>query len=159
MRSLYLAPLAVLTLLPLAAPPPALDQEKDRDALLENHRQMLRAHLDGDVEWFLRDTADEVVVVRDGDISTTTRDETRTRFHDYLGRTRFLEYRDLHPPIIHISQDGTLASVIVQVSASGRQRNDQGLEEPLQFVAAWLTLFEKREGRWTRVATVSTFEP
>jgi hypothetical protein len=156
MRALAPIVLCLTAILPATGFHQPVDLEKERAELLKIHEEMLQAHLNRDVEWFVRDMAEEQISVQDGEVQMTTPAETRRMFSDYLGRTRFSEYRDLKPPIVHVSKDGTLASVIVQVSVSGRQRNDEGAEEPLRIVASWLTLYEKRAGKWIRVAIVST---
>ena len=49
--------------------------------------------------------------------------------------------------------------VIVQVQARGLQVTEQGGKKPLEFVSAWIELYEKRNGRWYRVGNVSNFRP
>jgi hypothetical protein len=62
-------------------------------------------------------------------------------------------------PQIAISSDGTLGWVIVQVQANGIQTSERGEKVPIEFVSAWIELYEKRDGRWLRVGNVSNFKP
>jgi hypothetical protein len=94
-----------------------------------------------------------------GEVSHPEHADMAARMEDYLGRTTFSEYRDLREPIVRVSEDGTLGWVIVELEARGVQKTPGGAEEPLEFVCAWISLFEKREGEWTMVGDVSTFRP
>jgi len=58
--------------------------------------------------------------------------------------------------VVKVSQDGTLAWVVVQVEAAGTQRNGDKTE-PLSFVSAWVSLYEKRTSRWISVGNASNF--
>ena len=153
---------SVLTMALLAgACHPSVDLEKERAAILEFHAAAIQAHLDRNADWFAENRADDgdYVQASRGEIAWPTREEVRKRFADYLGRTEFSEYRDLVEPIVRVSQDGTLAWAIVQVKVSGVQTNDEGEEEPFDWVSAWIELFEKRNGRWVMVGNLSNMRP
>ena len=83
----------------------------------------------------------------------------RERLGPYLQQTRFSKYADKVPPIVKVSSDGSLGWVIVQVEARGEQTTSTGAVESLEFVSAWIELYEKRNGRWVRVGNVSNFKP
>jgi len=153
MRTLLLA----LMILGAALPTPAAD-ETDATRLLALHRIVLEAHLKSDVELLLRDEADDYVVVSQGEITRPTRDERRKKLGSYLGSTRFEIYRDGVPPIVRVSDDGTLGWVIVQVIARGLQTYPGG-QKPVTFTSGWIELYEKHDGRWLRSGNVSNFEP
>lgn len=131
---------------------------RDDDAahLLALHQKSLEAHLASDVEMLLADEADDFVVVSRGNISHPTKAQRREFLGPYLQRTKFEEYRDSVEPIVRVSNDGTLGWVIVQVTARGTQQTAQG-PQPLTFVSAWISLYEKRNGRWMRTGNVSNF--
>ena len=93
-----------------------------------------------------------------GDFGAPTFDERRGRLGSYLRSTTFQEYRDVADPLVRVSSDGTLGWVIVQIEASGRQTTPEGQPESLEFVSAWIELYEKRDGRWVRVGNVSNFK-
>jgi hypothetical protein len=119
----------------------------------------MRAHRESNVDLLMKSEAPETVSVGRGQITRPTLDERRTRFAQYLGSTRFAEYADVVPPIVKVSDDGSLGWVVVQVRASGTQVNELGGSEPLEFESAWIELYERREGRWYRVGNVSNFRP
>jgi hypothetical protein len=64
----------------------------------------------------------------------------------------------LREPIIGISQDGSLAWSIVQVKVAGRRKMEDGVEVKLNFICAWITLFERQGERWLRRGEVSSFK-
>jgi hypothetical protein len=49
--------------------------------------------------------------------------------------------------------------VIAQVGAKGVQERGDGTSTRVEFVSAWIELYENREGRWFRVGNVSNFKP
>ncbi|MCA9988669.1 MAG: nuclear transport factor 2 family protein [Anaerolineales bacterium] len=125
--------------------------------LLALHQAGIQAHLDKDVDFFLQDIAPDYLSVGRGDIRRPTADAIRTQFSSYLGNTDFSEYADLSEPIVGISADGSMGWLIAQVKVSGQQQVGDGSVQPLDFVSAWLMLYERRDDRWVRLADVSTF--
>jgi hypothetical protein len=136
-----------------------LRDDADERQLLALHERVLQAHRDSDVEALLGEPVEGFVVANRGSISHPSVAERRERFGSYLGNTRFSLYRDQVPPIVKVSADGTLGWVIAQVEAKGMQKQADGTTEPLEFVSAWIELYEKRNGRWVSVGNVSNFKP
>ena len=130
----------------------------DADVLLAHHEEVLRAHRESDVERLLAAEPDDYVVANRGEITKPDRKARRERLGPYLRQTTFSTYRDKVPPIVRVSADGSLGWVIVQVEAKGEQRTPEGVQ-PIEFVSAWIELYEKRNGRWLRVGNVSNFKP
>ena len=60
---------------------------------------------------------------------------------------------------MNVSRDGTLGWIIAQVYAQGTQTTADGETRPIEFVSAWIELYEKRNGRWLRTGNVSNFKP
>jgi hypothetical protein len=131
----------------------------DLDELRALHEKVLRAHRQSDVELILEDESAGYVLADRGEITHPTLDERRARLGSYLRSTSFREYRDATDPVIAVSSDGSMGWVIVQVQASGIQTAENGDKEPLEFVSAWIELYEKRNGRWLRIGNVSNFKP
>lgn len=131
----------------------------DIDRLSELHEKVIRAHQQSKVSLLLEDEAADYVVANRGEVTRPSLDERRRKLEGYLGRTRFEIYRDMAEPTIKVSSDGTLGWVMVQVQARGVQTTTEGGREPLEFVSAWIELYEKRDGRWLRVGNVSNFRP
>jgi hypothetical protein len=155
-RLIIIVMLALRALSATAAP---CDRNADEDELRRMHKTVLDAHLRSDVELLFRDAASDYSVANRGEISHPTGQELRARLGPYLEATRFEVYRDVVEPIVKVSADCALGWVIAQVEARGKQRTDNGKTELLEFVSAWIELYEKRDGRWLQVGNVSNFKP
>jgi len=131
--------------------------EDDHSKILAEHKRIIDAHLMRDVEGMLEGAANDYVLVNRGEVSFPTVDERRQRFSHYFKITVFSDYKDLIPPIIHISDDGTTAWLIAQVEVSGKQESSGG-DQSLHFVSAWIELYEKRNGEWVQIGNVSNFK-
>lgn len=141
------------------APTPVSDSEADRRELLRLHENVLDAHLEGDIDLLLKAEEDEYVIANRGEIIHPTREQRRALLGPYLESTRFSKYRDLVQPTVEVSADGSLGWVIVQVEAQGEQTIANGPVERLEFVSAWIELYQKRNGAWLRVGNISNFRP
>lgn len=162
MRSRFVRAFALLAAVALAtsgcaraSAPPASAEARLR-AL---HEKVMRAHRESNVDLLLEDEAADYVVASRGEITHPTIEQRRERFGAYLGATTFSEYRDAVEPVVSVSADGTLGWVVVQVEAKGQQRTGPDALEPVEFVSAWIELYEKRDGKWQRTGNVSNFKP
>jgi hypothetical protein len=126
--------------------------------LLKLHQKALDAHLKSNIAMLLEDESDEYVVVSDGEVSHPSKKEREAFLGPYLRATRFETYKDLIPPIVQISADERLGWVIAQISAKGVQKKADGSDGNLEFVCAWIELYENKEGRWMRIGNVSNFK-
>ena len=134
---------------------PLEDTESDEAILLRMHRDVIRFHLDNDVESWLASEGDDYVSANGGGITFPTLEERRAQRGPYLARTTFTEYRDLVDPVIRVSDDGTLGWVICQVQMAGTQRGEDGDAVPIGSVWAWIELYEKHDGAWRLIGNVS----
>jgi hypothetical protein len=131
----------------------------DEDQLLLLHEESLRAHRESDVDLLLAAEEDDYVVSSQGEVSRPDRAARRQFLGPYLESTRFTMYRDQIPPVVKVSRDGSLGWVVAQVEAKGVQTAPDGAVVPVEFVSSWISLYEKRNGRWLRVGNVSNFKP
>ena len=71
----------------------------------------------------------------------------------------FQAWDDIAPPRIRISPDGQMAYVIVEkrVHLTSRDSNGATVAERARF--AWMSVYEKQEGRWRLSAIASTERP
>jgi len=143
----------------VAASMPGGGASSDRDQLLALHEEVMRAHRESNVDLLLAAEEDDYVVANRGEITRPDRKARREGLGSYLQQTRFSKYADKVPPIVRVSSDGSLGWVIVQVEARGEQTTPTGTVKPLEFVSAWIELYEKRNGRWVRVGNMSNFKP
>ena len=134
------------------------DFEKLRSEILELQKATIDAHWQKDVDFFVKDMADDYLFVQNGEIQRPVKDAIITNMNDYLNNTTFSEYRDLQKPIIGFSKDGSVAWSIVQVKVAGKRKMDNGANRNLNFTCAWITLYERVGDRWIRLAEVSNFK-
>ena len=134
------------------------DFESYRLEIIALHEKEIEAHLNKDVEFFVKDIADEYVAVSFGEIRKPTLEETRSQFTSYLTNTVFTKYEDVQEPIIRFSMDGSLAWAIFQVAVKGIRKRDDGSEKDLDFTCAWITLYERQDEKWIRLTDGSTFK-
>ena len=64
----------------------------------------------------------------------------------------------MEEPIVRISKDASLAWMITRVRVRRVQKRASGGDTERKFIYAGIMTYEKRGGRWMRVANVSTFE-
>jgi len=151
--------LALSVLLASCSSTPIAPPLEARAKLLALHEEAMRAHRESNADLLLLSEAPDFISANRGQITQPTLDARRARFQQYLGTTRFAEYIDLVPPVVRVSDDGSLGWVIVQVRAAGVQTTQDGGSQPLAFESAWIELYERREGSWYRVGNVSNFKP
>lgn len=129
-----------------------------RSEILDLHKVLINAHLDKDVSFFVQNLSRNYLSVSAGEIRTPSIEEIRSSVSDYLNQTTFTEYKDLCEPIIGFSKDGSLAWSIVQVKVAGKRTMSDGSDRDLDFICAWITLFERQGNQWIRLAEVSSFK-
>jgi len=135
-------------------------QQKSAEVeLLALHQNDRRAHFARDVETLLATIPPEFISVRDGDIRRQSQDELRKRFTEYFRGVEFTAWDDLEPPIVHVSSDGHMGWMIVRVKISINRSDAAGKQTTENTVMAWMSAYEKHEGKWQHIANVTTVEP
>ncbi len=136
-----------------------IDPEKEKAELLRVHRADREAHLRTDVDLLQERTPEVFIAVSRGKIHRPSRAAERRQFAEYFRGAKYFEWDDLEEPIVRVSKDGSMAWMITRVRVRRTQRDAAGAEKEERFVYAGIMTYEKRDGRWVRVANVSTFEP
>jgi hypothetical protein len=150
--------LMIAFILPLWACQSKPDMETLRSEILGLHKRMIAAHWKKDAGFFTGDISDHYFSVGDGEIRRPTGEEIAAEFADYLESTTFTEYRDLQEPIVGLSKDGSLAWSVVQVKVAGKRAAEDGTDRDLDFICAWITLYERQGKKWVRLGEVSSFK-
>ena len=136
-------------------------EKNDLDSLKQEirtfHQDLIQAHFDKDLDFFINDIGDDYFSVSRGEIRHPSREDILSQFSAYLGRTEFKDYRDLEEPLIGISDDGSLGWSLVRVKVAGDQEQSDGTQAKLDFICAWITLFKREGDRWIRLGEVSSF--
>lgn len=150
-------PVAACLVLLLPAVGQPADLATEQRALLAVHEAFKAAHLRSDPEAVLKRLSADYVRVARGEVSHPSAQDMAAEMRAYLGSVRFSEYRDLQPPVVKVSADGTLGWIVVRLRARGVRSLPDGGTRPVDFVCAWVALYEKRGGEWVAVGDASTF--
>lgn len=94
-----------------------------------------------------------------GKVSIGRKDPGRAGFQEYLDAVTFQAWDDIAPPRIRISPDGQMAYVIVEKRVHLTSRDSSGATEAERTRFAWMSVYEKQEGRWRLSAIASTERP
>jgi len=133
------------------------DRESDRRELLRLHEVEKTAHLGKNAELLVSLFADDFASMDGGEIRSPTPGEHLERFSRYFDSVEFLAWEDITPPKIRISEDGTLAHVIVHKRVRLHPVGNPADETHTVF--AWLETWEKRDGEWKLTTVASTERP
>jgi hypothetical protein len=137
----------------------SVDLQKDKVELLRLHRIDPEAHLRTDVELLQQRSPEEFISVGRGKIHRAKKSDERKLFTEYFRGAKYYEWDDVEEPIVRVSKDGSMAWMITRVRVRRTQKGDAGEEKEEKFTYAGIMTYEKVDGRWMRVANVSTFEP
>jgi hypothetical protein len=151
--------LATLLLVPMTlvlnAPEGAASSDDARETLLDLHKASLQAHFDGNWQWFAAHQADDFVMAYDGLLMRPSREESDAMFRHYFSTTTFKTYDDVTEPLIHVSEDGTLGTVLVQVRVVGVSNEGEENEQRLDATWAWINTWGKTKEGWRLLSNVS----
>lgn len=134
-------------------------QSEAVNELLRLHYEARAAHFNHDAKKIYADFADDFVSVDAGQVKMPDRDARMKRMQAYFDASTFLEWDDITPPIIKVSDDGTMAYVVVhkKVRLLAKDRNGKMQEEVEVF--AWVSTYRKIDGRWRLSMVASTSTP
>ena len=141
-----------------ASAQPSADLEKEKAELLRLHQSDREAHFKTDVDALLANSPDEFISVGRGKINRSRKEDVRKMFTGYFRDAKYYEWDDLEEPIIRVSNDASMAWMITRTKVRRVQKTVDGTEKEEKFVYAGIMTYEKRDGRWARVANVSTVE-
>jgi len=133
----------------------AKPNDKDLTELLRLHKQQKTAHLTNNAELFIEMFSDPFTQIQNGSVLIFTKEKSLARFKNYFATMKFQEWSDIAPPVVKISKDGTLATVTVNKRVRATYKNEKGEEEKDHSIFAWLTVWEKINGKW-KVTTIAS---
>lgn len=131
-----------------------LDAGDDRAALMQHHEMQQKAHLTYDAKLLADLQTDPVINVSRGEINEFSREQILERFESYFGSVEFEKWKDMQEPIIRISDDGTLAAMVVRKHVMLHEKGKP--DEKDETIFSWISLFEKVDGEWKIFAIAST---
>jgi len=127
-----------------------------RSEVAARHALEREAHLSRNVDLLMSLFGDDFVQVDGGQVTRPTLEEQRKRFSAYFGAVHFDKWDDQIDPIIVVSADGTLATVIVQKEVVLVLADAPADSKRERAVFAWIETWAKRRGRWQLIAMAST---
>jgi len=132
--------------------------EQGTQSLLAMHARDRQAHLKGDANLLAAGMADQVINVEYGKVEIVTREEMRQQFAQYFDRVKYSSWEDTAPPKVHVSPDGQMAWMVIEIKArlSDRSGPHAGVERG--FISSWIATFEKQQGEWRGVGISSGVE-
>ena len=135
------------------------DLSPDYTELLRLHEQQRTAHLTKNADLFVSMFHDPMWQLNGGRIVSRSTEENRGRVQTYFDAVQFLAWDDLELPIIRISADGTMASIIVNKRVHLTYQDENGATQEEITIFAWMEAWEKLDGRWQLIANASTNRP
>jgi hypothetical protein len=136
-----------------------VDLDKEKAELLRLHRADREAHFKTDVALLLEHAPEEFLYVSDGKVYTVGKQENAEQIAASFRGAKYSAWDDLDQPVIRISKDASMAWMITRIKVRRTQKDARGAEKERKFVYAGIMVYEKQNGKWIRVANVSTFEP
>jgi len=140
-----------------AAQPPAArcsTGEAAKAEILAVHEVARRAHIEGNAELMAPGTADQAIIVSNGEFSVNSRDKIVSFFKGYFGRVKYLEWSDAEPPIIYVSPDGQMGWMAVKVRARYLDRTKLDAGEK-KFKSSWIATYQRVGCAWKMTGNAS----
>lgn len=133
--------------------------EAETKALLKLHNNQRDFHFKKDSIAFANQLSEHFISVNRGDITTPSKQETTSRYHDYFSSVEFVKWDDVSEPIIKFSDDGSMAYTIVDkiVTVSYKDSIGNTLEDETHF--AWTAIYKKHGDEWKIDCVTSTNKP
>lgn len=132
-------------------------QSEDLNEILRMHYRDRAAHFNRDAAYIFSNFADEYFSLGNGRVNLPDRVAGQKRLQTYFDASTFLEWDDVTPPIIRVSDDGSMAYVLVHKKVRLLDKNNGGREEIEIF--AWSMTMRKFGGKWKVTSTTSTRTP
>ena len=132
------------------------DLAAERATLLAINAHVGKAHFDRDPAAFLSAVESGWWSAANGAWTYRDKATASKELADYFAHTTFEDIRDVTSPDVHVSGDGSTAWLRGEVEIRGATVDSRGVSQPLRFRAAWLDVYEKRQGHWVLVAKANT---
>ena len=127
--------------------------------ILRSHEMDRQDHLRGDAAHLASRLPAEYISVADGKLTHETRASTLKKFREYFAGRKHRAWEDVEPPVVEVGPSGEMAWAIFRVRSRFTDTRPDGSHEDGEFVCAWTSTYEKRDGQWRMTSVTSTFEP
>ena len=154
------ATIILFCLFPAAFPGCAdrVDNEFHRQELLNLNKKMRIAHLEGDAETIISSHAYPYVAVKNGQVSRPSPEDHAARFNSYMASMDVTAWDDLIEPIVVISDDASLATVIYRKHLS-MVPTSQPDSEPYEGIYVWQSTYRRTAEGWKQISDILTALP
>lgn len=122
------------------------DLEAEKAALLVLHDEQRKAHIEKNISLLLRDSTVDYIEVNRGVIKKPSYAESSKRFQTYFDAVDFIQWDDVNPPVFSFSDDGTMATAVVDKLVITKQKTAGNQLDTTQY--AWLAVYKKINGKW-----------
>lgn len=119
-------------------------------------KQAQIAHFTRNANLLVSTFADDFSSISNGKISRPTREASLARFQNYLNNSTFIEWDDIKPPVIKVSDDASMAYALVHKKVRLLAKNESGKEQEETEIFAWAEIYRKIKNEWKLTAVVST---
>ena len=140
------------------SPTARIDLEAARAEILATIQRDRLAHYRTDPALLASGTADAFLSVTRGAIRPITPAGFRETFERVFRGAHYHEWDDVEPPVVRVSDDGTMAWVVSKLKVRRTAPDEKGEPREQSFVYAGIMVYEKRDGRWMKTVNASTFE-
>ncbi|MES2848474.1 MAG: nuclear transport factor 2 family protein [Bacteroidota bacterium] len=145
--------LSLILLLPSCSEP-AINFEKEKQAILQIEKAQREYHFKKNAAAFTQVLSDSFLSVNKGTVTSPTKKENLERFNNYFNNTEFIKWDDVKEPIIRFSNDGSVAYVTVQKEVIIKQAGENSLPDTTHF--AWVSIYKKEAAGWKIDCVAST---
>ena len=132
----------------------APELESEKEAIMALHNEQRKAHMEKDVSLLIKNGPADFIEVNRGLIKSPSRQESIQRFQTYFDAVDFVKWDDVSPPVISFSDDGTMATTVVDKLVITKQKSEGGRLDTTHF--AWLAVYKKNNGQWEMHRMAST---
>jgi formylglycine-generating enzyme len=133
-------------------------QSSDVNELLRLHYRDRAAHFERDAAYIFSQFADDSFNVGNGKVNRADRAAGQKGLQAYFDSSTFLEWDDITPPVIRVSDDGSMAYSHVHKKVRRLPRDQNSGAEEIS-VFAWTMTFRKISGKWKVTSVTSTNAP
>jgi hypothetical protein len=126
--------------------------------LLDLNDQMRTAHLEGDAATIIAVHDYPYTTVKNGRVTHPTPDDHAAQFKGYMDSMKLLAWDDLSEPIIHVSDDASLAVVTYRKHLKMVPKA-QPESEPSEGIFVWQSTYKQTPNGWKQISDIVTTLP
>jgi len=132
--------------------------EAARQELFDLNDKMRTAHLEGDAATIIAVHDYPYTAVKNGRVTHPTAEDHAAQFTGYMDSMRLLAWDDLSDPIIHISDDASLAVVTYRKHLKMVPKA-QPEAEAFEGIFVWQSSYRRTPAGWKQVSDITTTLP